>query len=144
MIRIGSDTDVGMNRNSSDWLGKNSYPILSPGYFKYYNNFIAIPLVNLRFSCRFWSSIYLILLPVLVQYRLLENSDFRQIFLFNDYFYICFCFFIFLFSRIVCQYWLSNGSVKNFCLNPVFFAKDKKSVRGCQNTKEFQEVRRSF
>ena len=31
MIRIGSDTDVGMNRNSSDWLGMNSYPILSPG-----------------------------------------------------------------------------------------------------------------
>ena len=31
MIRIGSDTDIGMNRNSSDWLGMNSYPILSPG-----------------------------------------------------------------------------------------------------------------
>ena len=29
MIRIGSDTDIGMNRNSSDWLGMNSYPILS-------------------------------------------------------------------------------------------------------------------
>ena len=31
MIRIGSDTDIGMNRNSPDWLGMNSYPILSPG-----------------------------------------------------------------------------------------------------------------
>ena len=31
MIRIGSDTDIEMNRNSSDWLGMNSYPILSPG-----------------------------------------------------------------------------------------------------------------
>ena len=30
MIRIGSDTDIGVNRNSSDWLGMNSYPILSP------------------------------------------------------------------------------------------------------------------
>ena len=26
MIRIGSDMDIGMNRNSSDWLGMNSYP----------------------------------------------------------------------------------------------------------------------
>ena len=31
MIRIGSDTDIGMNRNSFDWLGMNSYPILLPG-----------------------------------------------------------------------------------------------------------------
>ena len=31
IIRIGSDTDIGMNRNSSDWLRMNSYPILSPG-----------------------------------------------------------------------------------------------------------------
>ena len=31
MIRIGSDTDIGMNRNSSDLLGMNFYPILSPG-----------------------------------------------------------------------------------------------------------------
>ena len=31
MIRIGSDTDIGMNRNSSDWLGMNFNPILSPG-----------------------------------------------------------------------------------------------------------------
>ena len=31
MICIGSDTDIGMNRNSSDWLGMNSYPILSSG-----------------------------------------------------------------------------------------------------------------
>ena len=30
-IRIGSDIDIGMNRNNSDWLGINSYPILSPG-----------------------------------------------------------------------------------------------------------------
>ena len=33
MIRIGSNADIGMNRNSSDWLGMNSYPILSPGIF---------------------------------------------------------------------------------------------------------------
>ena len=32
MIRIGSDTDIGMNRNSSDCLGMNSHPILSPRY----------------------------------------------------------------------------------------------------------------
>ena len=32
MILIGSDTDIGMNRNSSDWLGMNSYPILSLGH----------------------------------------------------------------------------------------------------------------
>ena len=31
MIRIGSDTDIGMNRNSTDWFGMNSYPILSAG-----------------------------------------------------------------------------------------------------------------
>ena len=31
MIRIGPDTDIGINLNSSDWLGMNSYPILSPG-----------------------------------------------------------------------------------------------------------------
>ena len=31
MIRIGLDTDIGMNRNSSDWLEINSYPILSLG-----------------------------------------------------------------------------------------------------------------
>ena len=31
MIHIGSDTDIGMNRNNFDWLGMNSYPILSPG-----------------------------------------------------------------------------------------------------------------
>ena len=34
MIRIGSDTDIGMNQNSSDWLVMNSYPILSPGEIK--------------------------------------------------------------------------------------------------------------
>ena len=33
-IRIGSDTDIGMNRNSSDWLGMNFNPILSPGWSK--------------------------------------------------------------------------------------------------------------
>ena len=32
MIRIAPDTDIAMNRNSTDWLGINSYPILSPGY----------------------------------------------------------------------------------------------------------------
>ena len=31
MIRIGSDTDIGMNRNSSEWLGMNFYPKLLPG-----------------------------------------------------------------------------------------------------------------
>ena len=34
MIRIGSDTDIGMNRNSSDLLGMNFNPILSPGYVR--------------------------------------------------------------------------------------------------------------
>ena len=34
MIRIGSDTDIGMNRNSSDWVGKNFSPILSPGLYR--------------------------------------------------------------------------------------------------------------
>ena len=33
MIRIGSDTDIGMNTNSSDWLGMNFNPILLPGSF---------------------------------------------------------------------------------------------------------------
>ena len=31
MICIGSDTDIGMNQNSSDWLEMYSYPILSTG-----------------------------------------------------------------------------------------------------------------
>ena len=31
MLRIDSDTDIGMNRNSSDWPGMNFNPILSPG-----------------------------------------------------------------------------------------------------------------
>ena len=31
MIRICSNSDIGMNRNSSDWLGINFNPILSPG-----------------------------------------------------------------------------------------------------------------
>ena len=39
MIRIGSDTDIGMNRNSSDWLGMNSYPILSSGYNSKFQEF---------------------------------------------------------------------------------------------------------
>ena len=34
MIRIGSDTDIRMNRNSSDWLGINFNPILSPGWIR--------------------------------------------------------------------------------------------------------------
>ena len=32
MIRIGSDTDIGINRNSSDWLGMNFIPKHSPEY----------------------------------------------------------------------------------------------------------------
>ena len=31
LIRIGSDIDIGMILNSSDWLGMNSYPKFSPG-----------------------------------------------------------------------------------------------------------------
>ena len=31
MIRNGSDTDIRMNWNNSDWLGMNFNPILSPG-----------------------------------------------------------------------------------------------------------------
>ena len=31
LIRIASDTDIGIIRNSSDWLGMNSYPKFSPG-----------------------------------------------------------------------------------------------------------------
>ena len=30
LIRIGSDADIGIIRNSSDWLGRNSYPKFSP------------------------------------------------------------------------------------------------------------------
>ena len=33
MIRIGSDTDIWMNRNSSNWLGMNFNPILFPGHW---------------------------------------------------------------------------------------------------------------
>ena len=40
MIRIGSGSDIRMNRNGSDWLRMNSYPILLPGliilHFKYF------------------------------------------------------------------------------------------------------------
>ena len=32
MIRNGSDTDIGMSRNSAGWLGINFNPILSPGW----------------------------------------------------------------------------------------------------------------
>ena len=32
LIRIDFYTDIGMIRNSSDWLGLNSYPKLSPGF----------------------------------------------------------------------------------------------------------------
>ena len=35
MICIGFDTDIGMNRNSSDWFGMNSYPLLSPGLLQH-------------------------------------------------------------------------------------------------------------
>ena len=31
IIRIGLDTDIGINRNRSDWLGMNSCSMLSPG-----------------------------------------------------------------------------------------------------------------
>ena len=34
MIRIGSDTEIELNRNNSDWLGINSYPKLSTGISK--------------------------------------------------------------------------------------------------------------
>ena len=37
MIRIGSDTGIGMNRNSSDWLGMNFNPILSLGWYMKFN-----------------------------------------------------------------------------------------------------------
>ena len=39
VLRIGSDTDIGINRNSSDWLGMISYPILSPGQLFCTTNF---------------------------------------------------------------------------------------------------------
>ena len=34
MIRLGLDTDSGIIRNGSDFLGRNSYPKLWPGYLK--------------------------------------------------------------------------------------------------------------
>ena len=40
LIRIGSDTDIRMIQNSSDWLGMNSYPKLSPGYINKFINFL--------------------------------------------------------------------------------------------------------
>ena len=33
LIRIGSNTNIGIIWNSSDWLGMNSYPKFSPGYY---------------------------------------------------------------------------------------------------------------
>ena len=33
MIRIDLDTEIGMNRKSSDWLVMNSHPILSENLF---------------------------------------------------------------------------------------------------------------
>ena len=45
LISIGSDTDIGMNRNSSDWLGMNFYTKLSNR-----NSFRA----NQKYSKSFW------------------------------------------------------------------------------------------
>ena len=42
MIRISLDTDVGMNRNSSDSLGMNSYPILSEWFRNNPKNFLYL------------------------------------------------------------------------------------------------------
>ena len=56
MFRFGSDTDVGMNRNSSDWLGMNSYPLLSPGkIFDWINqNFVGSTKFLLYGQQNFW------------------------------------------------------------------------------------------
>ena len=51
MILIGSDTNI-VNRNSSDWLGINSYPILSPGQlqiFSVYCILFSLILVSIIF-----------------------------------------------------------------------------------------------
>ena len=48
MIRIGSVTDIGMNRISSDWLGMNFIPIPSPGQLRQRNlvsNFFASKMI---------------------------------------------------------------------------------------------------
>ena len=51
MIRIGLDTEIGMYRNSSDWLGINFYPILSPGNaIKSFRCIIAFNLEDLKQS----------------------------------------------------------------------------------------------
>ena len=42
MIRIGSDIDIQMNRNSSDWLGMNFNPIISPGDFTDLTDFMDL------------------------------------------------------------------------------------------------------
>ena len=53
MIRIGSDTDIGMNRNSSDWLGMNSYPILSPGHKRIFFIFYKSLIIFYKFCSDF-------------------------------------------------------------------------------------------
>ena len=42
MTRNGSETDSGMTRNSSDSLGMNFNPILSPGYYATAHTFIYL------------------------------------------------------------------------------------------------------
>ena len=54
IIRIGSDTDIGMNRNSSYWLGMNFNPILSPG---------MLP--------KFWISVWKLIKERVQQFRLI-------------------------------------------------------------------------
>ena len=41
IFRIGSDTDIGMYRNSSDCLGMNCYPILSPRVTKCFSDWFG-------------------------------------------------------------------------------------------------------
>ena len=50
IIRIGSDTEIEMNRNSSDWLGMHSYPILI-SYIYIYIYYIYI-YTHIRYSKR--------------------------------------------------------------------------------------------
>ena len=45
IIRTGSDTDIGMNRNSSDWLGMNFNPILSSGLSRKRTKYLIISLL---------------------------------------------------------------------------------------------------
>ena len=48
MVHIESDTDIGMNRNSSNLLGMSSYPILSPGMTRTsYEKMLRFKLVDL-------------------------------------------------------------------------------------------------